>query len=118
MVFFLLVEGGRIDHACHSNNIRECVHEVIDFSEAVNVGYDWAAARSDTLVLVTADHETGGLIVDGAIGSDGYPAYNFSTTGHTYANVGIYAMGIKAAMISGVMDNTDLFDVCMAAFKL
>lgn len=110
--FFLMVEGGRVDHACHSNWIRECVHEVIDFSNAVQVGHDWAAGRTDTLVIVTADHETGGLSVDGTVDGDGYPVASWTTTGHSSANVPVYAWGINADLVLGTMDNTDMFHVC------
>lgn len=113
--FFLMVEGGRVDHACHSNLIKECVHEVIDFANAVETGYSWASGRTDTLILVTADHETGGLVVDGSIDAEGYPVVtDWTTTGHTSKNVPVYAWGVNADMVVGTMDNTDMFNVCIA----
>ncbi len=59
--FFLMVEGGQIDSACHDNDFGSMVHEVEDFNEAVKVCLDYAKSRPDVLVVVTADHETGGL---------------------------------------------------------
>ncbi|MEN6307720.1 MAG: alkaline phosphatase [Anaerohalosphaeraceae bacterium] len=112
--FFLMVEGGRIDHACHSNLIKECVHEVIDLSNAVQAGYNWASSRCDTLLLITADHETGGLAVDGTVGDDGYPTATWTTTGHTGQNIPVYAWGVNAAMFTGTLNNTDMFDICTA----
>lgn len=113
--FFLMVEGGRIDHACHSNLIKECVHEVIDLSYAVQTGHNWASSRSDTLILVTADHETGGLTVDdGSVGTDGYPVATWTTTNHTGTKVPVYAWGVNANLVIGTMDNTELFNVCTA----
>ncbi|MGR5057790.1 alkaline phosphatase [Vibrio rotiferianus] len=57
--FFLMVEGGQIDWAGHSNDAGTMLHELIKFDEAVNSVYEWAKNREDTLVIVTADHETG-----------------------------------------------------------
>ncbi len=59
--FFLMVEGGQIDWAGHSNDAGTMLHELIKFDEAVNSVYEWAKGREDTLVIVTADHETGSL---------------------------------------------------------
>ncbi len=57
--FFLMVEGGQIDWAGHSNDAGTMLHEMIKFDEAVSSVYEWAKDRDDTLIIVTADHETG-----------------------------------------------------------
>ncbi|MDX1301273.1 alkaline phosphatase [Photobacterium sp.] len=57
--FFLMVEGGQIDWAGHSNDAGTMLHEMIKFDEAVQSVYQWAKDRDDTLIIVTADHETG-----------------------------------------------------------
>ena len=57
--FFLMVEGGQIDWAGHENDAGSMLHEMLKFDETVNYVYEWAAQRGDTLVVVTADHETG-----------------------------------------------------------
>ncbi|TKF22588.1 alkaline phosphatase [Vibrio genomosp. F6] len=57
--FFLMVEGGQIDWAGHSNDAGTMLHEMIKFDEAVNSVYQWAQGREDTIIIVTADHETG-----------------------------------------------------------
>lgn len=59
--FFLVVEGGLIDYAGHENDAGAMLAEILDYDEAVGVGFDFARAREDTLVLVTADHGTGGF---------------------------------------------------------
>jgi alkaline phosphatase len=59
--FFLMVEAGRIDWAGHDNDTGTLLHEMIKFDGIVGLVHDWAKARQDTLVLVTADHETGGF---------------------------------------------------------
>lgn len=109
--FFLMVEGGRIDHAGHENHIRRNVFETIEFSNTLDEVFDWVQGRDDTLLLVTADHETGGLSVLANNGQGNFPTVRWSTTGHTGVNVPIYAWGVNAELISGVMDNTDLFRV-------
>jgi len=59
--FFLMVEGGRIDHACHVHDLKASIYETLAFDKAVSVGLEYQKARPDVLVLVTADHETGGM---------------------------------------------------------
>ncbi len=59
--FFLMVEGGQIDWAGHNNDAGTLLHEMIRFDEAVQTIWDWAKNRQDTLVIITADHETGGF---------------------------------------------------------
>lgn len=61
--FFLMVEGGRIDHAAHANDPATVASELIDFDEAVKVAHEFAKKDEETLVIVTADHETGGLSI-------------------------------------------------------
>lgn len=67
--FFFMVEGGKIDWACHSNDGATVFQEVIDLDEAIKVAYEFYAQHPDeTLIVVTADHETGGI----AIGTGSY----------------------------------------------
>ncbi len=57
--FFLMVEGGQIDWAGHRNDAGRMLHEMLKFDEAIHSVYEWAKDRDDTLIIVTADHETG-----------------------------------------------------------
>ncbi len=67
--FFLMVEGGKIDWACHSNDAATVFNEVVDFNEAVKIAYEFYKKHpKETLIVVTADHETGGL----GLGARGY----------------------------------------------
>lgn len=67
--FFLMVEGGKIDWACHNNDVGTAVQEVVDLDEAVKVAYEFYKKHpKETLIIITADHETGGL----GMGSKGY----------------------------------------------
>ena len=112
--FFLMIEGGLIDWAGHANNLPNNVWETIEFGNAVQKVIDWAAGRTDTLIIVTADHETGGLTVITNNGALHYPTVTWSTGNHTAANVPVYAWGANAHLISGTMDNTGFFAVAAA----
>lgn len=59
--FFLMIEGGQIDWAAHNNDAGTLLHEMIKFDQAIGAVFDWAKGRDDTLVVLTADHETGGF---------------------------------------------------------
>lgn len=59
--FFLMVEGGLIDWAAHDNDAGTMLHEMVKFSEAINYVMDWMQGRDDTILIVSADHETGGF---------------------------------------------------------
>lgn len=61
--FFVMIEGARIDMACHASDAPSCVHEMVDFDAAVRVAVEFAKKHGDTLVVVTADHATGGLAI-------------------------------------------------------
>lgn len=62
--FFLMVEGGKIDWACHSNDAATVFHEVMDFDNAIRVAYEFYSQHPDeTLIVITADHETGGFVL-------------------------------------------------------
>ena len=109
--FFLMVEGGRIDHAGHANDIERNVYETVEFSSTAQVVLDWAAGRDDTMILLTADHETGGLSILQNNGPGVMPTVSWSTDGHTDTDVPIYATGVWSDRVGGVMDNTDIHDI-------
>lgn len=72
--FFLMCEGGKIDWACHANDAASTIHDTVALADAVQVAIDFAAEHPDeTLILVTGDHETGGLTI-GFAGTD-YDTY-------------------------------------------
>ena len=114
--FFLMVEGGRIDHAGHANDIARNVFEVLEFDHAIEIAYTWAISRTDTLIIVTADHETGGLNVIANNGTGNFPTVTWSTTGHTATPVPVYAWGVNAELTPQVMDNTDIHQLALAGF--
>jgi len=109
--FFLLVEGGNIDHACHGHDLPRMIPDVIEFERTVQTVMDWAKKRSDTLVIITADHETGGLKVvkDNGVGKD--PTVEWTANGHTGTNVCLWAWGVNSDKITPKMANTNIFQL-------
>jgi len=105
--FFLMVEGGRIDHASHDNDFDATMSEVFAFDEAVLVALEYASSRNDTLVLVTADHETGGLMIVGGYDYTGL-SYKWISDDHTGSMVPVYAYGPRAEEAMAFTDNTDI----------
>ena len=86
--------------------------------DAVSTVRAWAQNRTDTLVLVTADHETGGLTVLACGDAGSLPTVQWSTGGHTGVNVPVYARGVNAELIHGVLDNTDIYRVARFQYTL
>ncbi len=109
--FFIMIEGGLIDKAGHANNIEANIAETIEFANAVRTVSDWAKDRKDTLVIVTADHETGGLTVLKNNGKDKYPDVEWKSKGHSGVNVPLYAWGINSEAFNKPLDNTDFFKI-------
>lgn len=111
--FFSMVEGSLIDHAAHANNTDELLWWMEEFDKLVNAAFDYADTHKGTLVIVTADHETGGVTLvpgskDFTKGESGL-GVKYSTTGHTASPVILYSYGASAWRFSGVMENTDIF---------
>ncbi len=113
--FFLMIEGGKIDWACHDNHLPRTIGEIVEFERAVRVVLNWAKNRDDTLIVVTADHETGGLQVVRNNGIWNYPTVRWSTKGHTATKVPVYACGKSSELFVGLMDNTDIFHFILDA---
>jgi alkaline phosphatase len=116
--FFLMVEGSQIDWGAHANNADFVTSEVIDFDKAIGTALEFAQADGNTLVIVTADHETGGMtIVDGNYDAGTITA-GFSTTSHTGIMVPVFAYGPGAEMFQGIQENTAIFDKMMLLLRL
>jgi alkaline phosphatase len=125
--FFLMVEGGLIDWACHANNAQTAMDDTHTFDEAVAVALAFAEADEETLLIVTADHETGGMSVD--LNSSGNPGedgpfsmpdgksfyVNWTSDYHTAADVPVSAMGPGADLLSGTYENSHIFNVMYQA---
>lgn len=106
--FFLMVEGSRIDTSAHKNDLAETVRETLDFDRAVGVVLKWMQQHPDTLLVVTADHQTGGLSLHGGSRERGEVDGRFSTFSHSGVAVPVYAAGAGAEQFCGVQQNTAL----------
>ena len=112
--FFLMIEGSQIDWAGHGNQAEYMITEVNDFENTVRHVLEYAEKDGNTLVIVTADHETGGFTLGAAGGYGENTDYttiapSFATTNHSAALVPVLAYGPGAENFAGVYENTDIF---------
>jgi len=122
--FFLMVEGGAIDWACHGNKPEEAIGETLEFSKSIQKTLDFLKARGElpvTLIIVTADHETGGLALNGPykeiLPAGKAPDIAWTSTNHTGIPVGVWATGPGASALTGKNDNTFVYKVMERAIK-
>ncbi|MCQ2235519.1 MAG: alkaline phosphatase [Bacteroidales bacterium] len=108
--FFLMVEGSQIDWGGHHNVINEVVNEVLDMDKAVGEALKFAAENKETLIVITADHETGGLSIINGDYETGAVKANFSTGNQTGIMVPVNAAGPGAEEFNGWYQNTGVFD--------
>lgn len=106
--FFLMVEGSQIDYQGHGNNTEGVIDEVLDFDRAIQVALDFAERDGETLVVITADHETGGMTILNGSYADSTVVAQFNTGGHTGTMVPIYSFGPCANQFIGIMENTQI----------
>ena len=107
--FFMMVEGSQLDDYGHFNQLDMLMKELHDFDRTIGEVMKWAAKDGETLVVVTADHETGGLTLHGGDLATGRIEAKFASTGHTGVMVPVYAFGPGAEEFTGFMDNTEIF---------
>jgi alkaline phosphatase len=109
--FFLLVHDQGPDTGGHSNSRTLVKDGVLSLSTAFDATFLWAQNHPDTLLLVTADHETGGLTVLTNNGAGVLPTVSWATTGHTQTPVDVFAWGPDSDLVQGRLDNTDIFTI-------
>ena len=107
--FMLLIEGSQIDWGGHANDKDYIINEMLDFNKAIQAAYDFAKADGNTLVIVTADHETGGFAINNGFLNTGSIEGAFTTKLHTGAMVPVFAFGPGSEKFSGIMENTDIY---------
>ena len=107
--FFLMVESSQIDWGGHDNSSDYIVDEMLDFNRAVEKAMAFAEKNPNTLLIVTADHETGGMALTGGDISKKQVEASFPTEGHTGVMVPVFAVGPGAEHFQGIYDNTDVF---------
>ncbi len=112
--FFLMIEGSQIDWACHANQVEPLYRELEDFDKTIEQVLLFARTNGETLIIVTADHETGGLGLNG--GTPRLLSPKFTTNGHTASMVPVFAFGPKAELFRGTYENTDIYQKMRIAF--
>ena len=108
--FFLMVEGSQIDWGGHENNTSYVVEEMLDLDKAIGEALKFAASDGKTLIVVTADHETGGFALLGGDMGTGMVKGGFATGGHTGIMVPVFAYGPGAEIFSGIYENTAIYE--------
>lgn len=115
--FFIMAEGAQIDYGGHANKVPYVVTEMLDFDRLIGDAMRFADSNGETLVIVTADHETGGLtLLDGDL-KKGYVNGHFSTNDHTSVMVPVFAYGPHSMDFRGVYENTEIFNKILALFN-
>mgnify|MGYP004456602699 FL=1 len=107
--FFMMIEGSQLDDYGHFNQLDLLMKETLDFDKTIGEVMKWAAKDGETLVVVTADHETGGLTLVNGNKDEGRVECCFSSKDHTGAMVPVYAFGPGAENFTGIFENTDVF---------
>ena len=108
--FFLFVESGQIDNYCGDGNIQKMAEKVVTLDRVLRISMNFAKENPDTLIIVLADHETGGLVI-----KDGTPDktwFTEETRYHTPVNVPVYSYGMNSNEFNGkTIENTEVFDI-------
>jgi len=116
--FFLMVEGSEIDFLAHKNQTTGVIHETLEFDRAIGKALAFAAKNRNTLIIVTADHETGGMTLNGGDNKTGDVTAKFSSTDHTGICVPVFAFGPGAEQFTGFMENTEIAKKMMKLLKV
>ncbi|MEE3034993.1 MAG: alkaline phosphatase [Bacteroidota bacterium] len=115
--FFIMVEGSQIDWGGHGNDTDYIVSEFKDFNGAVDVAFEFAKKNQNTLVIVTADHETGGMAINkGNIKTLRFEA-SYTTLGHTATMVPVFSYGPFSEKFSGIYENTSIFEKMLESIE-
>jgi alkaline phosphatase len=114
---FLMIEGSQIDWGGHANNSQYIIDEMVDFDKAIGKVLDFASRDGQTLVIITADHETGGFSLTGGDMATGTVEGKFTTGSHTGVMIPVFAFGPGAEQFSGIYENTAIFDKMLSAYS-
>ena len=105
--FIIVIEGSQIDWGGHDNDSKMVISEFIDFDSAIKEALEFAKNDGNTLVVVTADHETGGMSLNG--GEINNVNIKFNTKSHTGTMVPVFSFGPSSETFSGIYENTQIF---------
>ena len=115
--FFLMIEGSMIDDGGHDNKAGHTMEEIFDFDRTLGIVLEWAEKDGQTLVIVTADHATGGMtLLSGSI-DEKRIRVNYSTTGHNGIALPVFAWGPHSEDFVGIYENTELSDRIRALIR-
>ena len=103
-----MVEGSKIDYRSHDNDSEGILAEMRDFEKCVAAAMDYADTHPGTLVIICADHETGGLTIIDPNENYTKTEFHFSNGSHSPLLVPIFTFGPGAEKFTGIMDNTDI----------
>lgn len=120
--FFLMVEGGRIDHAAHDNNPQKLIEEMKDFDDAIKEIIEFKERFPDTKIFLTSDHDTGGLAISKI--TNEYPDVEdlaqfekiFWISHHHTATPTLF-LGYKEKLPKGILDNTEIFNILLSLIR-
>lgn len=107
--FFLMIEGSQIDWGGHDNDADYLISELLDFDKTIGAVLDFSEKNGETLVIVTADHETGGFTLTADNGDYNKIKPQFSTGGHSATMVPVFAEGPGASLFGGIYENTAIY---------
>lgn len=116
--FFLMVEGSQIDWGGHNNDTGYIVEETLALDRAIGVALKFTVRDGNTLIVCTADHETGGMVVKTGCMKTGEVYAEYVTGTHTGVMVPVYAIGPGADRFLGIYENTVVFDRIKELLKL
>lgn len=114
---FLMIEGSQIDWGGHGNDTQYIIDEMIDFDNAIGKVLDFARKDRKTLVIITADHETGGFTIHGGDFKSGKVDGKFTTGSHTGVMIPVFAYGPGSEKFSGIYENNEIFHKMMSAYR-
>ena len=115
--FFIMAEGAQVDWAAHNNKMEWMVQEVQDLDKAIGDMMRFVDENKETLLIVTADHETGGLSLLNGDLQTGAVAGHFSSNDHSAICVPVFAYGPQSNLFMGVYPNTEIFKKIMELFN-
>ncbi|GHT38387.1 hypothetical protein AGMMS49965_01590 [Bacteroidia bacterium] len=116
--FFLMVEGAKIDYAGHANSLPGSVVETLSFDLAIAEALKFADSNGETLIIITGDHETGGLTLVDGNAEQGLIVAQYMTDDHTPIMIPVYSYGPSADKFIGVYENTQFFHTIKQLLKL
>jgi alkaline phosphatase len=115
--FMMMVEGSQIDWGGHANDVDYMLSELREFDGVLGQVLEWAKKDGNTLVVVTGDHETGGLAINPGSTREKLVT-SYATKNHSAVMVPVYAYGPGAELFTGIYNNTEIYNKMMRVLRL